>query len=71
MSKEMNFDVTVIGGGPAGLAAALEAHKAGGEVVLVERENRLGEYSSSVYTTALVLCVIRKSLRDLSMHSGL
>lgn len=42
MSKEMNFDVTVIGGGPAGLAAALEAHKAGGEVLLVERENRLG-----------------------------
>lgn len=42
MSKEMNFDVTVIGGGPAGLAAALEVHKAGGKVLLIERESRLG-----------------------------
>lgn len=42
MSKEMYFDVTVIGGGPAGLAAALEAHKAGGRVLLIERESRLG-----------------------------
>ncbi len=42
MNKDMNFDVTVIGGGPAGLAAALEAHKEGGRVLLIEREDRLG-----------------------------
>ena len=42
MNKEMNFDVTVIGGGPAGLAAALEAHREGGKVLLIEREDRLG-----------------------------
>lgn len=43
MSKEiMSYDVTVIGGGPAGLAAALEAHRAGGKVLLIERESRLG-----------------------------
>lgn len=35
-------DVIVIGGGPAGLAAALEAHRAGGSVLLIEREARLG-----------------------------
>ncbi|NPE22548.1 FAD-binding protein [Fusibacter sp. A1] len=32
----------VIGGGPAGIAAALEIDKAGGSVVLLEREGRLG-----------------------------
>lgn len=35
-------DVLVIGGGPAGLAAAVSAHKHGAEVMLVEREARLG-----------------------------
>ncbi|MDR3160969.1 MAG: NAD(P)/FAD-dependent oxidoreductase [Spirochaetaceae bacterium] len=36
------YDVTVIGGGPAGLAAALAADRAGARVLLVEREGRLG-----------------------------
>lgn len=36
------FDVVVIGGGPAGMAAALAAHKAGASVAIVERERHLG-----------------------------
>lgn len=36
------FDVVVIGGGPAGMAAALSAHKAGARVAIVEREQNLG-----------------------------
>lgn len=36
------FDVIVIGGGPAGMAAALAAHKAGARVAIVEREKHLG-----------------------------
>lgn len=36
------FDVVVIGGGPAGMAAALAAHKAGVHVAIVEREQHLG-----------------------------
>ena len=36
------FDVVVIGGGPAGMAAALAAHKAGAHVAIVEREQHLG-----------------------------
>jgi thioredoxin reductase len=38
----MRYDVAVIGGGPAGLAAALAADKTGGRVLLIEREKRLG-----------------------------
>lgn len=36
------FDVIVIGGGPAGMAAALAAHKTGARVAIVEREQHLG-----------------------------
>ena len=32
----------VIGGGPAGLAAAISAHKEGVSVLLIERESKLG-----------------------------
>lgn len=36
------FDVVVVGGGPAGIAAALAAHKADARVAIVEREQHLG-----------------------------
>ena len=36
------FDVVVIGGGPAGMAAALAAHKAGARAAIAEREQHLG-----------------------------
>lgn len=36
------FDVVVIGGGPAGMAAALSAYKNGASVLIVERDYRLG-----------------------------
>lgn len=36
------FDVVVIGGGPAGMAAALAAHMADARVAIVEREQHLG-----------------------------
>ncbi|MDO5014934.1 MAG: FAD-dependent oxidoreductase [Clostridia bacterium] len=40
--KTKNYDVVVIGGGAAGLAAALQVHKSKKSVLVIEREVRLG-----------------------------
>lgn len=38
----MNYDVVVIGGGPSGMAAAIESSKTGAKTILIEREAHLG-----------------------------
>ena len=37
-----NYDVVVLGGGPAGLAAALASNECGGKTLIIEREKLLG-----------------------------
>ncbi|MBN4050947.1 FAD-dependent oxidoreductase, partial [bacterium AH-315-K05] len=36
------YDVVILGAGPAGLAAGVEAHEKGADTLIIERENRLG-----------------------------
>ena len=40
--KQIKTDCAIIGGGPAGLAAAVEAHKAGLDTLIIERDLSLG-----------------------------
>lgn len=42
MTKELRFDVIVIGGGPGGQKAAVQAAKAGRRVLLIDRESAVG-----------------------------
>ncbi len=38
----LNYDVVIIGGGPAGMAAAIAAHDSGAKTLILERDVRLG-----------------------------
>ena len=42
MIKKLKYDVVVIGGGPAGMAAAIESDKQGAKTLLIERNEKLG-----------------------------
>lgn len=48
-NKGMNKRILVVGGGVSGLTAALEAARAGYEVVLVEKEARLGGWAARLF----------------------
>jgi quinone-modifying oxidoreductase subunit QmoB len=50
-SEEMSKTILVVGGGPTGLNAAMEASKAGSKVVLVEKEAELGGYAKKIHKT--------------------
>ena len=49
LGEDISRKILVVGGGLAGMTAANEAAKAGHEVVLVEKSDRLGGYLKEVY----------------------
>jgi hypothetical protein len=48
---ELSTDVCVVGGGSGGIGAAMAAARAGSEVILVEREDRLGGTCVNAYVS--------------------
>ena len=53
-------DVVVVGGGPAGFAAAVSASRAGAKVALVERYGSLG----GLFTNGMVLIILAVGVRE-------
>ena len=53
MDQKTCYDVIVVGGGPAGTAAAISAGRAGAKVLLIEKENCLGGMSTAGFVNPL------------------
>jgi len=57
-----DIDVVVIGGGPAGLAAALGARRAGADVLVLERDKHLGGILNQCIHDGFGLALYKKSI---------
>src|SRR5215468_6483575 len=60
----MNVDIAVIGGGPAGVTAALRARELGAKVALIERANLGGTCTNDGCVPTRVLAKAARLMRD-------
>jgi sarcosine oxidase subunit alpha len=67
--RQLFSDVAVVGGGPAGLAAALKAAEAGAKVYLVEAMTQLG--GTTLYGAEAEFDALRPLIRDVEAHAAI
>lgn len=70
MNKSRNVDVLVVGGGPAGFAAALAASRAGAETLLIERSGRLGGMATNALVSPFLGMVDSTFVSDIIERIG-
>ncbi len=69
MSEANTFDVAVVGGGPAGVTAALRAAELGARVALIERGNLGGTCTNDGCVPTRVLAKAARLMRDAEQYA--
>jgi flavin-dependent dehydrogenase len=62
MAKKYKFDIIIIGGGASGMIAAISARRLGAEVLILERNSRIGKkFWRREMDAVIILILIRIS----------
>ena len=61
----MEYDIIIIGGGPAGLMAACRASELGARVVLLEKNKQLQVFNKSAVDRELRMVELKENIKSL------